>query len=234
MGVDYLNYDIASNVLFEDNHVIVVIKPPGVLSQADGKDIPDMLSLIKAYIKVKYDKPGDVFLGLVHRLDLNVGGVMVFARTSKGASRLSEAIKTHEFKKEYYAILNGFLPLGQTDTLTDFISKDEDRRMGVVSDEDDGKPAKLHYTVIGHQSLSNQTLTLVQISLISGRFHQIRLQFSSRNLPLFGDQKYGGATTKHQNELGLYAFRLSFPHPITKTLMTFEKRPESPLFTQFF
>lgn len=228
-----MNYDIASNILYEDNHVIVVIKPPGVLSQADGKDIPDMLTLIKAYIKVKYDKPGDVFLGLVHRLDLNVGGVMVFARTSKGASRLSEAIKTHEFKKEYYAVLNGFLPSYQSDTLTDFISKDEDLRMGVVTDVDDGKPATLHYTVIGHKQLHDKTVTLVHVELISGRFHQIRLQFSSRNLPLVGDSKYGGTISKHQNELGLYAFRLSFPHPITKTMMTFEKLPDSPLFNQF-
>jgi len=221
-------------ILFEDNHLLVCVKPPGILSQADGKNLDDMLTLLKEYIKEKYQKPGNVFLGLVHRLDLNVGGVMVFAKTSKAAARLSKAIREHDFTKEYLAVINADLPLGQTETLTDLMAKNDSRRVGYITeDEETGKIAKLRYTVIGKIVKESNQLTLVKITLLSGRFHQIRLQFATRGWPLHGDQKYGDERDKNQKELGLYAFCLSFPHPITQDPITFEWKPDSVLFTQF-
>jgi 23S rRNA pseudouridine1911/1915/1917 synthase len=220
-------------ILFEDNHVIVCIKPPGVLSQADGLDRQDMLTIIKEYLREKYNKPGNVYLGLVHRLDYNVGGVMVFAKTSKAASRLSESMRIHDFTKEYYAVLEADLAIGKTDVLIDYIAKDENQKLAYITDETKGKLSKLEYEVIDKMILNNKTLTLVNVTLISGRFHQIRLQFSSRNMPLYGDTKYGHRTREKDKELGLYAFQLSFPHPITQEVLTYRTTPNTPLFQLF-
>lgn len=221
------------HVLFEDNHVIVCVKPPGVLSQADGLERQDMLTLIKEYLKVKYNKPGNVYLGLVHRLDFNVGGVMVFAKTSKAASRLSESMRIHDFTKEYYAVLEADLPIGKTDVLVDYIAKDESEKIAYISDETNGKLSKLDYEVIDKVTLNTKVLSLVKVILISGRFHQIRLQFSSRNMPLYGDTKYGHRSREKERELGLYAYQLSFPHPITKEELTYQSTPNTSLFQLF-
>jgi len=220
-------------ILYEDNHIIVCIKPPGVLSQPDGKNIPDMLTLLKEYIRAKYSKPGNVFVGLVHRLDLNVGGVMVFAKTSKAAARLSESVRLHSLKKMYYAVIDGYLPMGTSGVFEDFIAKDETMRVGYITDEFNGKASKLAYKVIENSNQSSKPLTLIEIELISGRFHQIRLQFSSRGLPLYGDTKYGNSDSKVATDLGLYAFRLEIVHPISKEMMIFEKAPHFGVFTKF-
>jgi len=220
-------------ILFEDNHVIVCVKPPGVLSQADGKERQDMLTIIKDYLKNKYNKPGNVYLGLVHRLDFNVGGVMVFAKTSKAASRLSEAMRIHDFSKEYLAVLETDIPIGKVDILEDYIAKDENERMAFISDDINGKLSKLEYKVIGNATIDKKSLTLVKVQLISGRFHQIRLQFSSRNMPLYGDTKYGHRTREKERELGLYAHQLSFPHPISQEQLSFSVIPSTPLFQLF-
>jgi len=220
-------------VLFEDNHVLVCVKPPGILSQADGKERKDMLTIIKEYLKEKYNKPGNVYIGLVHRLDFNVGGVMVFAKTSKAASRLSEAMRIHDFTKEYLAVLEADIPLGKVGVLEDYIAKDDNERMAFISDASIGKISKLEYEVIGNTTLNNKKLSLVKVQLISGRFHQIRLQFSSRNMPLYGDTKYGHRTRDKERELGLYAYQLSFPHPITQELLSFSLMPKTPLFQKF-
>ena len=220
-------------VLFEDNHVIVCIKPPGVLSQADGKERQDILTIIKDYLKNKYNKPGNVYLGLVHRLDFNVGGVMVFAKTSKAASRLSEAMRIHDFSKEYLAVLETDVPIGKVDILEDYIAKDENERMAYITDDTNGKLSKLEYEVIGNATIDKKSLTLVKVQLISGRFHQIRLQFSSRNMPLYGDTKYGHRTREKERELGLYAHQLSFPHPISQEQLSFSVIPSTPLFQLF-
>jgi len=221
------------NVLYEDNHVIVCIKPPGVLSQADGKERLDMLSMIKEYIKNNHNKPGNVYLGLVHRLDFNVGGVMVFAKTSKAASRLSESMRVHDFTKEYYAVIEADLPIGKTDVFVDYIAKDEHKKLAYIATESNGKLSQLEYEVLDNALLNNKKLSLVKVRLISGRFHQIRLQFSSRNMPLFGDTKYGHRSREKNRELGLYAFQLIFPHPITQEQLTFVNRPNTPLFSIF-
>jgi len=203
-------------ILYEDNHLIVAVKPAGVLSQADGNDAPDMLSLLKAYIKQKYNKPGAVFLGLVHRLDRPTSGVMVFARTSKAAARLADSIKKGDFKKTYLCVTAGTLPAKQG-TWQDYLKKDEKLvKSAVVSQSTPGaKLAQLSYTV--KSTVDN--FSLVEVALKTGRHHQIRVQFASRGCALVGDHKYGSGVGK-QN-LALFASSLSFPHPTKKETLTF-------------
>ena len=202
------------NVLYEDNHVIVVVKPFNVLSQSDITGDIDMLTMVKDYIKVKYNKPGNVYVGLVHRLDRPTSGIMVFAKTSKAASRLSEQIRTHNFNKEYIAVVHGIMENSEG-TMIDYIKK-EDKR-GVITTENFGKYSELKYKVIDVNQKEN--LSLVDISLITGRYNQIRVQFASRNHPLYGDNKYGRLDKK---QLCLVAKSLEFIHPTTKELMTFK------------
>jgi 23S rRNA pseudouridine1911/1915/1917 synthase len=226
-----MNYNLP--ILYEDNHLIISIKPAGVLSQAGEMDIPDMLSMIKNYLKIKYKKPGNVFLGLVHRLDLNVGGVMVFARTSKAAARLSEAIREHDFSKRYYAIVNGNLPIGQSELLSNYLGKDETTKMSFITDQEHGKLAKLIYYSLENNQENGHNLTLVKIDLLSGRFHQIRLQMAAIGHPLYGEKKYGNAISSQQDGLGLFAYELAFSHPITHEEMVFNALPEATIFTKF-
>lgn len=200
-------------VLYEDNHIIVVIKPANILSQSDITGDLDMLTLVKSYIKEKYHKPGEVYLGLVHRLDRPTSGIMVFARTSKAASRLSKQIQTHQFHKKYYAIIDGILP-DKTGIFCDYIHRRD--KISVISDCNTGKYAELSYRVITENFEKNWSL--VDISLKTGRHHQIRIQFSSRGYPLYGDFLYGGPSFP---KLGLIAYSLSFYHPTTKEHLTF-------------
>ena len=205
-------------VLYEDNHIIVVVKPCNILSQADMTGDMDMLTIIKAYLKEKYQKPGNVYLGLIHRLDRPVSGVMVFAKTSKAASRLSEQVRNHTLEKKYLAIIHG-TSLKDNDTFIDYLKKCEDGNT-IVSNEVEGKYAELSYHVLEKNKEKN--LTLVSISLKTGRHHQIRVQFASRSYPLYGDQRYGGIDL---NQIALHAYSLTFLHPITKKEMTFQKNP---------
>ena len=202
-------------IIFEDNHIIVVEKPVNIPSQGDKTGDIDMLSIIKDYLKEKYNKPGNVYLGLVHRLDRPVSGVMVFAKTSKAASRLSEQVRTHVLKKQYMAIVWDDGSLKDKDTFIDYIYKDSDNSSRVV-DEKKGKYAELSYEIV--ERLKKEKLTLVDISLKTGRHHQIRVQFASRGYPLFGDQRYG---RQDKNQIALHAYRLEFVHPTTKEKMVF-------------
>lgn len=213
------------NILYEDNHLIVVVKPINVLSQSDITGDDDMLTIIKAYLKEKYHKPGNVYLGLVHRLDRVVGGVMVFAKTSKAASRLSESIRKNEFHKEYLAIVNG--KVKEKDTLIDYLEKKDDFST-IVTDKDHGKLSELSYELIDYNSKLD--LSLVKVMLKTGRHHQIRVQFACRGYPLFGDNRYG---IDKEKEIGLYAYKLSFIHPTTKELMTFISIPNIKPFNLF-
>ncbi len=205
-------------VLYEDNHVLVVKKPANIPVQADNTKDLDLLTLGKEYLKEKYNKPGNVYLGLVHRLDRPVGGVMIFAKTSKAASRLSESIRNKDFDKVYLAVLDG-IPNKQSDTLVDYLYKDTKTNMVSVTNASRGKKAILHYNVL---STSNGK-ALVEIHLETGRPHQIRVQFASRNTPLVGDQRYNKNTKKVQ--IALWAYSLTFPHPTTKERMTIQKDP---------
>ncbi len=177
-------------ILYEDNHIIVVRKPNNVPSQADKTGDIDMLTIVKSYLKEKYHKPGDVYLGLVHRLDRPTGGVMVFARTSKAASRLSEQIRTKQIQKKYLATCDGKLEK-EKDTWHDFLLKTERTNTSKVVPEGtkNEKEASLDYEVIKYNEKTD--LSIVKVNLHTGRHHQIRVQFASRGHSLYGDQKYG-------------------------------------------
>lgn len=200
------------NILYEDNHLLVVEKPINMPVQADNTKDQDLLTVLKKYLKNKYNKPNNVYLGLIHRLDRPVGGVMVFAKTSKAASRLSEQIRNHKFIKVYYAVVEGNIDL--KGRFVDKLLKDNETNM--VSINEDGKEAILDYEKIN--KIDN--LSLMQIKLVTGRSHQIRVQFSSRNYPLYGDQRYN-KNAKVKEQIALYASSISFIHPVTKELLTF-------------
>ncbi len=202
------------NILYEDNHLLVVEKPINILVQSDHTQDLDLLTLLKQNLKKRYNKPGNVYLGLVHRLDRPVGGVMVFAKTSKAASRLSEQVRTHKLEKVYHAIVYG--KVKEKDQLHDYLLKDTKTNMVVV--DKNGKEAILDYEIINY--LPKEDLSLVKIHLKTGRSHQIRVQFSSRNHPLYGDQRYN-KHAKVGEQIALFASSLSFYHPITKEKMTF-------------
>lgn len=210
-------------VLYEDNHIIVVVKPINILSQSDNTKDIDMLNIIKNYIKEKYNKPGNVYLGLVHRLDRPTGGVMVFARTSKSASRLSKQIKEGSLKKTYLAVVPNFnLKKG---TFIDYLEKDKNNN-SIIASKEKGKYAKLNFETITKKNNN----ALVKIDLLTGRHHQIRVQFSSRGYPLYGDQRYGKMDKK---QLALFAYKLEFIHPVTKEKMVFKKEPNYGVFLDF-
>jgi 23S rRNA pseudouridine1911/1915/1917 synthase len=216
------------NVLFEDNHLLVVEKPYGVPSQADSSGDEDMLTLCKAYIKKKYEKPGDVYLGLVHRLDRPTRGVMVFARTSKAAARLSEQIKNGELRKTYLAVLTA-KPKEIKGELWNWLYKDESERIARVAGEDTegAKKAGLQYEVLD----SREGLSLVRVGLLTGRFHQIRAQFAWSGCAIYGDMKYGKRDVKAK--LALFACGLSFLHPTKGERMGFSIKPTHYPFSLF-
>ncbi|WP_300278822.1 RluA family pseudouridine synthase [Peptacetobacter sp.] len=209
------------NVLYEDNHLLVVEKPVNILSQGDNTNDKDMVNLLKSYIKEKYNKPGNVYLGLVHRLDRPVGGAMVFAKTSKAASRLSEQVRNKTFKKTYRAVINGKIKK-QEDTLKDYLYKNKKTNMvSVVTEKHkDSKYAELSYKALDFKD----NMSLVQIDLKTGRPHQIRVQFASRNNPLYGDQRYG-KNSKVGQQIALWSYKIEIVHPITKEKMEFTCEP---------
>ena len=211
-------------VLYEDNHVIVCYKPTGVLSQADNTGDIDMLTLVKDYLKKRYNKEGNVFVGLVHRLDRMTSGVMVFAKTSKGAMRLSNDIATGNFFKEYLAVCEGSIENFDETTLIDYLEKDEKNNKSFVSKN--GKEAILSYKVITNKN----NKSLVRVKLKTGRHHQIRVQMSNIGHPLYGDIKYG---SPHKDNLALQAYKLSFYQPVSRELLTFQKINYSGVFAIF-
>jgi 23S rRNA pseudouridine1911/1915/1917 synthase len=216
------------NVLYEDNHLLVVEKPYGVPSQADDSGDDDMLSVCKAYIKQKYNKPGDVYLGLVHRLDRPTSGVMVFARTSKAAARLSAQIRLGMFAKTYLAVLTA-CPPEDTDVLRHYLKKDEEKRMARVTDANapGAKEAVLRYEVIGQ----SDKLCLVKIRLMTGRYHQIRAQLAHIGCSVYGDMKYGPRDVKEP--LALFAQQVCLVHPTKNENMCFALTPKHPPFDRF-
>ena len=210
-------------IIYEDNHIIVVEKMVNVPSQADKTDDEDMLMIIKRYLKEKYKKPGNVYLGLVHRLDRPVGGVMIFAKTSKAASRLSEEVRNKTFKKEYLVICNGKMEKDK-ETLKDYLWKDEKKNTSYVVRENkkNAKEAVLDYEVLKYDK--EQNLSVLKINLHTGRHHQIRVQLSSRMHAIYGDSKYHGRGAG--NNICLWAYKLTIVHPTTKEEMTFIDLPE--------
>jgi len=215
------------NIIFEDNHIIVVEKPAGVLSQAGSLDLDDMLTEIKSYIKNIYQKPGNVFLGLVHRLDTNVGGVMVFAKTSKAASRLSQDIRNLDFDKKYLAVVNGVLETGKTIELIDYMIKDEVNKTAIFTDSKKGKKSVLRFKVL--DNIDEQSL--IDIELETGRFHQIRAQLAKFGHPIYNDGKYGEYDKGFG--LGLFAYEISFNHPTLKNRVKYQLMPKTGIFSKF-
>ena len=201
------------NVIYEDNHLLVVEKPINIPTQEDNTKDKDLLTILKKYIKEKYNKPGNVYLGLVHRLDRPVGGIMVFARTSKAASRLSEQVRNKTFKKTYNAVVIG--DIENTGKLKDNLLKDEKRN--IVKVDKNGKEAILNFKKLNYKN----NMSLVEINLQTGRSHQIRVQMANHGYPLFGDQKYN-KTAKVGEQIALFAKKIEFIHPTTNELLTFE------------
>lgn len=201
------------NIIYEDNHLLVVEKPINIPVQEDSSKDLDFLTMLKDFIKKRDNKPGNVYLGLVHRLDRPVGGIMVFAKTSKCASRLSEQIRNRTFKKSYYAIVEG--KVEEKGTFVDKLLKDT--KNNIVKVDESGKESILNYELVDYKD----NLSLIKINLITGRSHQIRVQFSSRNHPLYGDQKYN-SNAKVGEQIALFSDSVTFNHPITKESLTFK------------
>lgn len=210
-------------IIYEDNHIIVVEKIPNIPSQGDKTGDIDMLEIIKKYIKEKYNKPGNVYLGLVHRLDRPVGGVMLFAKTSKAASRLSEEVRSRQLKKEYLVVVDGKFEKNK-DTLEDYLLKNQQKNISKVVKEGtkNSKIAKLDYETLKYNSEID--LSVLKVLLHTGRHHQIRVQLSSRGHSIYGDQKYG--TRGRGKQIALWAYKITIIHPITKKEMTFTSIPE--------
>lgn len=220
-------------ILYEDNHVIVAYKAPGILAQEDITKSKDILNSLKAYIKERYNKPGEVYLGLVHRLDRNTSGLMVFARTSKAAARLSEQIRNHSnFNKKYLAVVEGKMEIGEEKTLINNLLKNESQNKSYVSNSSSAKEAKLIYKVLDSKMIDGNYYSLLDITLLTGRHHQIRCQLSHINHPIAGDVKYGARTLK-MNEYDLSSYSLSFLHPTLKNEMNFKYMESYSLFKDF-
>lgn len=205
-------------ILYEDNHLLAICKPSGVLSQEDRTGDPDVLTLGKEYLKKRYQKPGNVFLGLLHRLDKPVSGVMVMAKTSKSASRVSEQIRQRTVKKSYLAIVKG--DPEDFNYLTHNLLKDEvTNRVDVVEEgRKGGKRAELMYQTVERKD----GLALLKIKLITGRAHQIRVQLAEVNLPILGDIKYG---QKSDNRIALHAYEFELTHPTLKKAISIQSNP---------
>lgn len=210
-------------VIFENNHYIVCVKPEGVLSQEDATHDADMVNLLKEYLKNKYSKVGNVYLGLVHRLDRRVSGVMVFGKTTKGSSRLSESIRNKTFKKTYFAIATGLIK--KSGVLSNKLDKVYEDKY-IAKESIDGKDCILEYTSLCNFKIDNEDFTLLKINLLTGRFNQIRMQFSLINHPLINDFKYGYNGKNYNDHLGLFCVSLAFPDPVTKEIKEYKIDPK--------
>lgn len=223
-------------VIYEDSHIIVVEKPPKIPSQQDKTGDMDMLGLIKDYLKKKYPRARNPYIGLIHRLDRPVGGLMVFAKNKEANAKLSEQIKFHSFEKEYLAVVCG-KPEKDKGELIDYLLKNQARNISkVVSKGNKGaKEAILGYAYLNSVSAEEGILSLIKIVLKTGRHHQIRVQLSNAKLPLWGDNKYNPSFVKRKDwtQIALWAWKLTFYHPKTNKLCSFELNPTQYPFTLF-
>lgn len=209
-------------ILYEDNHIIVAEKPQNTIIAGDITGDKSMLDILKEYIKEKYNKPGEAYLGLVHRLDRPAGGLAVFARTSKAAARLADQLKANELKRTYYCVVRG-VPRIPSDRLVDYLKKNESTNtVEVVPQSVEGaKKAILNYKLLQKIETNEGTLSLMQVQLETGRSHQIRVQMAHMGCPLWGDQRYGFKVNKKGQQLALYAVKLRLIHPTKKDSMQF-------------
>lgn len=219
-------------VLFEDNHILALEKPPGVLTQSDRTGDQSLLEMGKAYLKEKYSKPGAVFLGMVHRLDRPTGGVLLFCRTSKAAARVSEQFRARSVEKRYLALCQG-VPHKQNGNLAHSLWHDEEKRVSrvVPAGHPGAREARLSYQVLAHR----EGQALLSVQLETGRKHQIRCQLSAAGYPLSGDRKYGGGGQGGAvvEAIGLWACRLVIQHPVSKQPLTLHSYPRHKLWHNF-
>ncbi len=211
--------------IYMDNHLLVVNKPAGMLVQGDRTNDVSLLELCKRFLRTEFDKPGDAFLGPVHRLDRPTSGVIVFARTSKAAARLSAQMRNRGIQKKYIALVEG--KLGQKGVLVDFI--DRRGKTSRIAAPEQGKYSKLTFKRLAF----NAGISLVDIDLQTGRHHQIRIQFAHRGFPVLGDQKYGAKRLFRERSIALHSYSLTLMHPVRKEPITFEATPDS-FWNQYF
>lgn len=199
-------------VLYEDNHVIIVSKSAGEIVQGDKTGDTPLSETVKAYIKEKYAKPGAVFLGVVHRLDRPVSGVVVFARTSKALTRLNELFRSHDVRKTYWALVQN-PPKNPEGTLTHYLVRNEQQNKSYVYEHErpNAKKAVLDYRIIGH----SDRYCLLEVHLHTGRHHQIRSQLAAMGCPIRGDLKYGAPRSNPDGSISLHARSISFEHPVS-------------------
>lgn len=206
----------ALDVIFIDNHLLVVNKPAGVLTQPSGTDRDNLQDRAKAWIKDRFNKPGNVFLEALHRLDAPVSGIVLFARTSKALSRLNESMRQKDTQKVYHALVEGMLPSAEG-VLENFLVHDDFHAQVVSKSHPQAKLARLRYRTIEKKG----EFTLVEVELETGRYHQIRIQLAYARCPIAGDKLYGSATPFPQG-IALHHTRLTIPHPITHERVVFE------------
>ena len=212
----------ALDVLFEDNHILVVNKPSGVLVQGDETGDVPLSELAKEYLRQKYQKPGNVFMGVVHRLDRPVSGVVLLAKTSKALSRMNEQFRLHKTQKVYWALTQR-APQPESGTLVHWLIKDAERNTtkALTSEKPGSQRAELNYSLLRAESGT----CLVEVRPITGRPHQIRVQLASLKCPILGDLRYGAPTPLPDKSIGLHARELGFEHPVLKTWMTVQAPP---------
>lgn len=205
-------------VLFEDNHLLIVNKKSGDIVQGDKTGDKPLSDVVKEYIKEKYNKPGEVFLGVVHRLDRPTSGIIIFARTSKALERLNKMLRERTISKTYWAVVKN-TPLKEKDSLIHFLKKNPKNNKSTVftKETDTSKKAILHYSVI--KKLDNYSL--LEIDLETGRHHQIRAQLSFIGSPIKGDLKYGASRSNKDGSIHLHARNISFTHPVSKENISF-------------
>lgn len=200
-------------VVYEDNHIIIVSKRSGEIVQGDKTGDEPLSETVKQYIKAKYDKPGNVFLGVVHRLDRPVSGLVIFAKTSKALSRLNEMFKNGDVHKTYWALTQGYPPK-EEDTIIHWLRRNEKQNKSYASDRETpgSKRAVLKYKVLGR----TDNYTLVEVNLLTGRHHQIRCQLAKIGCPIRGDLKYGARRSNPDGSISLLSRHVEFVHPVSK------------------
>jgi 23S rRNA pseudouridine1911/1915/1917 synthase len=214
-----VSFQVSSNILYEDNHLLAVNKAAGVLVQGDETGDTPLVDLCKKYIKDKYNKPGEVFLGVVHRLDRPVSGVVVLARTSKALERMNELFRDRQTKKIYWAIVKS-KPKEDSGTLVHWLVKNEktNKVTAFAKENKDGQRSELNYRLIKQQS----GFYLLEVNPITGRPHQIRVQLASMGCVIVGDVKYGGDKPNADKNICLHARQLTFIHPVKKETISIE------------
>lgn len=207
------------NVIYEDNHIIIVNKSSGEIVQGDKTGDTPLVETVRAYIKEKYNKPGNVFCGLTHRLDRPVSGVVIFAKTSKALERINNMLKNHEIKKTYWAIVKN-PPKNNEGTLVNYLVRNEKQNKSYAynTEKTNSKRAELNYKVIG----KSDNYTLLEVNLITGRHHQIRCQLAAMGCPIKGDLKYGFDRSNRDGSISLHARSVEFTHPVSKELIHVE------------